>query len=84
MDVLRAKDSFVAAGKRGASRVVSAGDLVPADDPVVKGREHLFETTEEYVARTHTPPAEQKNTVLRKAKPARRGVAAKSAAAKKG
>lgn len=33
------------------NRVVSAGSLVDSDDPIVKGREHLFEPVETYMSR---------------------------------
>lgn len=39
MSHLRAKTSFSA----GARRIVHAGDVLPADDPVIRGRESLFE-----------------------------------------
>lgn len=41
--MLRARESFAFTDKNGIPRVVSAGQEVYADDPNVKGREHLFE-----------------------------------------
>lgn len=46
--VKRAKQSFWA-GK--PPRMVHAGDLVADNDPIVKGREHLFEDAGAYVQR---------------------------------
>ncbi len=48
MASLRAKTYF-AAGRR----IVRAGDLLPDNDPIVKGREHLFETPEEATPAAH-------------------------------
>jgi len=44
--VVRARTSFVAPGRR----VVHEGDLFDASDPVVKGREELFEDAVQHVA----------------------------------
>jgi len=35
----------------GVPRVVTGGQLVDSDDPVVAGREHLFEAVDTYMAR---------------------------------
>jgi hypothetical protein len=40
MTHLRAKSSFSA----GARRIVHAGDVLDANDPIIKGREALFES----------------------------------------
>jgi hypothetical protein len=45
----RCKASFTA-WTAGVPRVVTAGDLVDDGDPVIKGREHLFESVDAYVA----------------------------------
>jgi hypothetical protein len=37
--------------------VVHAGDVVPANSPLVKGRKELFVTQSEYVQEAGTPPA---------------------------
>lgn len=47
MAILRCTESFAG----DDNRVVTAGSLVDADDPVVKGREHLFEPVETFMAR---------------------------------
>jgi hypothetical protein len=52
MAVLRCLAPFALTEKSGVERVVSAGDLVDSTDPVVKGREDLFEPVETTVART--------------------------------
>lgn len=44
----RCKSSF-AASVRGVPRVMKVGSLVNDDDPVLKGREHLFEDVDTYV-----------------------------------
>jgi hypothetical protein len=38
----------------GAPRVVAGGDLVDDNDPVIKGREHLFEDVATYMADRRT------------------------------
>ncbi|WP_171111918.1 MULTISPECIES: hypothetical protein [unclassified Streptomyces] len=45
MAIKRCKASF-AASVRGVPRVMRVGALVSDDDPVLKGREHLFEDVE--------------------------------------
>lgn len=42
-EVLRARESFSAPSPDGAGFLVRAGDVLPEDHPVIKGREHLFE-----------------------------------------
>lgn len=49
MATLTAMDSFTVATKNG-KRMVLAGHTVRADDPIVKGREHLFADTDELAA----------------------------------
>lgn len=49
MSIKRCKASF-AVIVNGAPRVVTAGQLVSDDDPVVKGREANFEDVETYVS----------------------------------
>ena len=54
--VVRARTSFVAPGRR----VVHEGDLFDASDPVVKGREELFEDAVQHIAARQSaakPPA---------------------------
>ncbi|MGW0821830.1 hypothetical protein [Streptomyces sp. NPDC002845] len=48
MAIKRCRSSF-AATVGGVPRVMRAGALVNDDDPVLKGREHLFEDVETYV-----------------------------------
>lgn len=50
MATLRVKEPF-AVDVKGAPRVLTAGQLVDSADPVVKGREHLFETLDTYMDR---------------------------------
>jgi hypothetical protein len=47
--IRRCRESFTVWTK-GSPRVVAAGDLVDAGDPVVKGREHLFEDVDAFMA----------------------------------
>lgn len=62
---LRAKTYF-AAGRR----IVRAGDLLPDDDPIIKGREALFETIEEAVApKPVKKAAPKKAAAVKKAAP---------------
>lgn len=51
MPTLRAITSFAVPGQR----IVNEGDLVDATDPIVKGREALFESSERVTSR----PVEQ-------------------------
>jgi hypothetical protein len=51
MATLRVKEPF-AVDVKGAPRVLTAGQLVDSTDPVVKGREHLFEAIEAYMVRS--------------------------------
>lgn len=57
MATLRCKESF-AADVNGVQRVVTAGQLLDSADPIVKGRDSLFEPVETYIQR-NTPPVEQ-------------------------
>lgn len=70
MAILRAKTSF----NVGRRRFIREGDLVDENDPIVKGRDGLFEDIASYVQRTSDAPV--KKAVAKKA-------AAKKAAAKK-
>ena len=71
MSVLRAKESFVAAQpnrKKGSTKkVVNAGELVMSDDPVVKGREDLFEAPEASIERATARPGERRQIVISEA-----------------
>lgn len=49
MAIKRCKASF-SVSVRGVPRVVTVGSLVDADDPVVRGREHLFEDVETHMS----------------------------------
>jgi hypothetical protein len=48
---LRPREPFAYDDPRGVTRVFHPDHLVADDDPAVKGREHLFETADENVAR---------------------------------
>lgn len=48
---VRAIDSFSYDDKHGTSVVVRKGELRPANHPDVKGREHLFESADEFAGR---------------------------------
>lgn len=48
MAIKRCRASF-AASVRGVPRVMAVGTLVSEDDPILKGREHLFEDAEVHV-----------------------------------
>ncbi|MYU24757.1 hypothetical protein [Streptomyces sp. SID8352] len=54
---LRCKKSF-SAYVNGAPRVVKTGQLVPDDDPIVKGRETSFESVDAHLA-ARRPRVEQ-------------------------
>jgi hypothetical protein len=74
MAVLRVKDPFAIQDSAGAVQSYPAGRLVDEKDPVVKGREKLFEAVEVTAARqagaTETadaPPAQKRaRTAARK------------------
>lgn len=81
MPIKRCKASF-AVSVNGVPRMVTAGQLVDASDPVIKGREALFEDAETYVSdraprveQATAEPGERRSVLPRKA-------AAKKAAAK--
>lgn len=57
MAIKRCRASF-AVSVNGVPRMVTAGQLVEASDPVIKGREHLFEDAETYVSE-RAPKVEQ-------------------------
>jgi hypothetical protein len=74
MATLRCKEPF-AADIKGVPRVVPAGALVDSNDPVVKGREHLFEPVDAFMER-RTADVEQataapgeKRSIAKKAAP---------------
>lgn len=58
---LRAVTSFIVADKKGIGRLVSEGDLLPVDDPVMKGRAHLFVDLEEGVEQATASPGEKRS-----------------------
>jgi len=86
MAIKRCKAAF-AVSVSGVPRMVTVGQLVDASDPVIKGREHLFEDVETHVsekAARQAPKVEQataepgeKRSV---APPARKPLAKKTAA----
>lgn len=51
MGTLRVKDAFAVSDSDGVQRVYAGGELVDDKDPVIKGREHHFETVEVTVGR---------------------------------
>ncbi|GHH87820.1 hypothetical protein [Streptomyces capitiformicae] len=57
MAIYRCKEPFRTT-VNGAKRVVPAGELIEDSDPVFKGREHLFQKVDDYVAR-HSPTVER-------------------------
>lgn len=58
MPIKRCKASFTMF-VGGSPRIVNAGDLVDKNDPVIKGREALFEDVETYVSDRTPAPVEQ-------------------------
>lgn len=62
MAVLRARTSFSV-----GSRVVPAGKLVDSADPIVKGRENLFEAAESHVENTSAAPGTKRTARKRTA-----------------
>ncbi|UYL86860.1 hypothetical protein SEA_RAVENCO17_7 [Gordonia phage RavenCo17] len=46
MTVLRAREAFACSDSHGTPRVVRPGDLFDSTDPLVTGRENLFEPVE--------------------------------------
>lgn len=48
-----------------ASRTYKVGDVVPADDPIVKGREALLEPWDDYLERSIAPPVSEHPTIAR-------------------
>lgn len=83
----RCKAAF-AANAGGVPRVLRPGTLVPDDDPVIKGREHLFEDVEAYMDRrapqvedaTAEPGTRRSLTHPRKHAPAKKAAVKKAAA----
>lgn len=57
MATLRCREPF-AADMDGVQRVVPAGTLLDSSDPIVKGRENLFEPVDTFMAR-QSPDVEQ-------------------------
>lgn len=62
MAIVRAKSAM----RISPRRIIHAGDLLDAADPVVKARESMFEPVEVAVARTAAQP---KKTAAKKAAP---------------
>jgi hypothetical protein len=56
--IKRCKASFSAV-IGGAPRVINEGTLVEDGDPILTGREHLFETVETFMSDRSAPPVEQ-------------------------
>jgi len=57
MATLRCKEPF-AADVDGIPRVVPAGTLIDSSDPIVKGRDHLFEPIDVFMS-SKAPQVEQ-------------------------
>lgn len=83
MAIKRCRASF-AVSVGGVPRMVTVGQLVEASDPVIKGREHLFEDVETHVSdralkveQATADPGERRSVL-----PPRKQSAAKKAAAK--
>lgn len=53
-EILRATQAFSYTDRDGIPQIVRPGDIVSADDPGVKGREHLYEPVEASVSRTRS------------------------------
>lgn len=64
MAILRCTESFAADG-----RVFTLGQLVDSAEPVVKGREHLFEPVDVYVSRRSSETATAAPDEARTVKP---------------
>lgn len=59
--LLRANQTFVPAiGEGETKRVIEEGMIIPATDPVVKGREHLFTDLDEVIERATAAPGERR------------------------
>jgi hypothetical protein len=84
--IKRCKTSFAASVGGGVPRVIKAGALVQDDDPIIKGREHLFEDVDTFVqkrrARVEAATAEP-GAQRSLSKPAKKTAAAKTAAPRK-
>lgn len=84
MAIKRCKASF-AASVGGLPRVMRTGTLVSEDDPIIKGREHLFEDAETHVQErarvedTSAAPGRRRSL----SRPARKAAAAKPKPAKR-
>jgi hypothetical protein len=83
--IKRCKTSF-AVSVAGVPRVMKAGALIQDDDPIIKGREHLFEDVDTFVQKQRTraeaataEPGERRSL----SKPAKKTAAAKTAAPRK-
>ena len=61
---VRATQGFAVAGKN-RHRVINRGDVFDRSDPVVKGREHLFEDVDEVIERATAGPGERRSTPKR-------------------
>jgi hypothetical protein len=57
--LLRAKEGFLVPALR---LTIKGGQVVPADHPVVKGREHLFEAADTGIERATRAPGEMRVT----------------------
>jgi hypothetical protein len=77
MAVLRVKEPF-SVDIKGAAFVFSAGQLVDSSHPAVKGREHLFETVDQWMGRQDVgsrveqataTPGEKRSVSTKKAAP---------------
>lgn len=67
MAVLRCTSPF-AVQEGAVPRVLRAGDLVDEKDPVVKGREVMFEPVETTVERATSAPGERRSLPKRRAR----------------
>lgn len=78
MAVLRCTEGFAYTDRKtGAPRVVRSGDLVDAKDPVVKGRESMFEPVEATVDRASDRSVEQATAAPGEKRAASKGAASK-------
>ena len=68
MAVLRVREPFSFDEPNGVQRVMRTGDLVDASDPLIKGKEHLFEPVETTVERATAAPGERRSLPKRRAR----------------
>lgn len=68
--MVRAKETFLVATETGRPLWVTAGELYAANNPVVKGREAMFEDLEDAVEQATAAPGEKRSVSTRRKKTA--------------